>query len=317
MRRKPFLFISVIVVTIILIFTAYEGLKTVLALKGTRSLSKSLLGKKIVVINLFGEIGEGTARQIMESLDKYIDDDLTSAVVLRIDSPGGTVAASQEIYEEIQKFKKSGKKVVASIADMGASGGYYVACSADKIMADEGSITGSIGVIAEFSNLEGLIKKIGVKFEVIKSGDYKDAGSPWRSLTKKEKGLFEATVNDLYEQFVGAVILGRQNAFKAFIAKQSNVPSKEVNPEQIRDMVHSLAKGQIFSGKEACRLGLIDSVGDLNDAVDLAARLAGIVGKPILVNEKKKFSIFGLLDSLSQFPKLASPSQTYIGYRLY
>ncbi len=179
--------------------------------------------------------------------------------MLRVNSPGGTVAASQEILSEVKKAKKAGKKVVVSMADLCASGGYYVSTHADRIYADPGTLTGSIGVYIGGINATGLAKKIGIRVEVIKSGAFKDILSPWRDMTDEERNLLQEAVTDVYDQFVAEVATGR------------NMPEDKVRP---------LADGRIFTGKKAKEVGLVDEMGGLHEAILGAAKMAGIEGEP-------------------------------------
>ncbi|MEE9164711.1 MAG: signal peptide peptidase SppA [Nitrospinota bacterium] len=231
---------------------------------------------KIAIINIERIITQSsnTVRQIK----KYADDKSIKAIVLRIDSPGGGVAPSQEIYSEILKVRKNSNKiVVTSMGNLAASGGYYIACASDKIVANPGTLTGSIGVIMTFSNIEELMKKIGLKTEIIKSGEFKDIGSPMRELTEKEKKLLQGVIDDVYDQFVNAVAVGRN-----------------IGVQKVKE----LSDGRIFTGRQAFEIGLVDKLGSLEDAVELAAEMVGIEGKPKIVSEKKKRSLlFRLLEN--------------------
>ena len=199
------------------------------------------------------------------------------AVVLRINSPGGSVGAVQEIYEEVNRLREKGKKVVVSVGDVGASGAYYVSCAADKIVANSGTITGSIGVVMSLGNMEELFRKIGIRIEVIKRGKHKDIGSPAREMTVDEKKMLQALIDDAYEQFLQAVITGRKLK---------------------RNEAEKIAQGQLFTGRQAKDLGLIDEIGNFQDAVRLAGKLAGIPGEPRVIEWPKPFpAIFEILSS--------------------
>lgn len=213
---------------------------------------------------------------IVKNLVKFRKDENIKAIILRIDSPGGGVAATQEIYSEIIKTRKT-KKVIASMGSVAASGGLYIAASANKIMANPGTLTGSIGVIMQFANYEELFKKIGLKSVVIKSGEFKDIGSPARGMTKKEKAYLQSVVEEIHQQFVRDVAVGR------------GMPV---------DKVAALADGRIFTGEKAVKLGLVDKLGNYQDAIDWAKKLAGITGKTNLVYPpKKKFDFFDMLST--------------------
>ena len=280
MKKKPIL-IGIFLVGALagVFFLLSLFLASILGLNG--KIAKS---DKIAIINIESIITQSsnTVRQIK----KYADDKYIKAIVLRIDSPGGGVAPSQEIYSEILKVRKNSNKiVVTSMGNLAASGGYYIACASDKIVANPGTLTGSIGVIMTFSNIEELMKKIGLKTEIIKSGEFKDIGSPMREFTEKEKKLLQGVIDDVYDQFVNAVSVGRS------IAVQK---------------VKELSDGRIFTGRQAFEIGLVDKLGSLEEAIKLAAELVGIEGKPKIVSEKKERNLlFKLLENkvLSYLPK--------------
>lgn len=222
--------------------------------------------------SLFGDAGAGSDT-IIRYLDHARRDSSIKAVVLRIDSPGGSAAASEEIYNEIRRVRMV-KPVYASMGDVAASGGYYVSAACDKIYADKATLTGSIGVIFESPNLAGLLKKLGVDFTVIKSGKYKDIGSPSRAMTPEEKQMLQAMVNDIYNQFVDAVAQGRR------------MP---------REKVKSLANGAVFTGNQALEIGLIDQIGGLRDAIRDAGRAGGIKGEVKVQRYGRYGGLLGLL----------------------
>ncbi len=235
--------------------------------------SLGISGNKIGVVELEGIIL--SSRSVVQKLERLLESDAISAVVLRIDSPGGGVAASQEIYEAVKEIRESGKPVVISMGSVAASGGYYVACGGDSILANPGTTTGSIGVILEVPNFKELLQKIGIKFLVVKSGTFKDTGSPYRDLTRTERNYLQQYIDDAFEQFVDVVVKNR---------KMSN------------DKVRSVADGRVFTGKQALELGLVDRLGDYSDAIKLAAQMAGIEGKPKIFRfPRKKYTIFDLL----------------------
>lgn len=224
------------------------------------------MGDRIGIVTVEGFIGD--SNEAVDQFNQFSKDDRIKAVVLRINSPGGGVAPSQEIYEAIVQLKKK-KKVVASMGSIAASGGYMIACATDRIVANPGTITGSISAIMHFANAEELFKKIGLKTSVIKSGKYKDIGSPARPMTEEEKYLMQELVDDIYDQFLETVSQNRK------IAKED---------------VRKMADGRVFSGRQAKKIGLVDDIGDLSYAVDLAGKMSGIKGKPDVVHPKKKGS---------------------------
>ncbi len=253
-------------------------LLTILALavyvSGGSGPSLSFSSNQVAVIDLEGVIAD--AEDFIGQLDDYGRPGSVRAVVVRINSPGGGVAAAQEMYDAVRRFRaETGKKVVVSMSSVAASGGYYVACGADKIYANPGTITGSIGVIAEWYNYGELLKWAKLQDVVFKSGEFKDTGSPSRPLTDAEKVYFQGLIDNMYAQFVGAVAAGRN-----------------MNEEQVR----KLADGRVYTGLEAKSIGLVDELGALQDAVAAAGKMAGIVGKPgILTPPKKKITILDLL----------------------
>jgi protease-4 len=210
---------------------------------------------------------------IIEEIHQYVEDDGVKAIILRIDSPGGGVGPSQEIHREILKAKEK-KKIVTSMGSVAASGGYYIACASDLIVANPGTITGSIGVLMEFTNIEELFKKIGIKGVVLKSGEHKDIGSPFREMTPEEKMLIQEVIDNVHQQFIKAVAQGRKLDYSK---------------------VTQIADGRIMTGEQAKQLGLVDQIGNLDDAIDATAKLVGIEGKPNILYPKRKFSIWELL----------------------
>jgi protease-4 len=241
------------------------GFVGVLALVGAGTIAKRLAGAAalsphVAVVPIEGVISE--SQPLCDALTTLAKDDHAVAVVLRVDSPGGSVAPSQEIYDEVAKLRDA-KPVVASLGNVAASGGYYVASAANVIVADPGTLTGSIGVIMEFPQLGPLAEKIGVGQTVVKSGPYKDIGHPLRPLSDKERVLLQGMVDDVYGQFVDAVARGR-------------------GMEQAR--VRQLADGRVYSGAQAKVLGLVDDLGGLNDAVRLAWTRAARTGEPAVVH---------------------------------
>ena len=218
---------------------------------------------------LFGEASI-TPEEIIEQLKVAQENSNVKAILIRVNSPGGSAAASQEIYEELKKVEKP---VVVSVSDICASGAYYVACAADKIVANRSSSVGSIGVIMQITNLEGLYEKIGIKYTTIKQGKYKDVGSPDRPLTAEEKKMLEEQTKKIYQQFISDVAESRRMDI---------------------DKVRELATGWVFIGSEAIGLGLIDEIGTYSDAIKLASELGGIEGEPNIISEEEA-SIWDLI----------------------
>ena len=221
-------------------------------------------GDRIGIVKIEGTIVE--SEPVIEKIVKFRKSANVKAVILRINSPGGVVAPPQEIYREVRKTSKE-KTVIVSAESIAASGGYYIACAADSIVANPGTLVGSIGVMLPVENIEELLKKIGLQTTVIKSGKYKDIGSMTRPMTKEEEALLQELIDNTYNQFVDVVAEGRGME---------------------REDVLKLADGRVFTGAQALQLGLIDKLGNLQDAIDLAAEMAGIEGEPKVIYPKKK-----------------------------
>jgi protease-4 len=248
-----------------------------------------LFGEKVAVIEVKGVIAN--VRETIENLAEFSRDETVKAVVLRIESPGGGVSSSQELYKEIGRTAKQ-KPVVASMGSVAASGGYYIAAAAQKIYANPGTITGSIGVILQFTNFEELFRKIGFRMEIVKSGVYKDVGNPSREMTPEERAYLQEMIDNVHQQFVRDVAQGR---------------GMQV------EKVQEVADGRIFTGEQAKELGLVDELGNLKDAIDAAAKMAAIEGEPkVIYPEEEKRSVLDyLLDQVRE--SLVSHLQEYVG----
>jgi protease-4 len=231
-------------------------------------------GPRVAVVEIEGIIIDGD--QVVRDLREHLENPAVKAVVVRVNSPGGVVAPTQEIFSAIQRLRKGGKPVVASFGAVAASGGYYVGAAADRIYASPGTLTGSIGVVMQMANIEGLLKKVGVEYVVVKAGAYKDVGNFARTMTPEERRILQALLDDVHGQFIAAVAEGR--ALDAAT-------------------VRGIADGRIYSGQQAHALKLVDALGGFEDAVEGAAKLAGIPGKPKLILPRKRFSFSDLLKS--------------------
>ena len=236
-------------------------------------------GSKVAVVEIEGIIVDGTAA--VRELREHAENPSIKAVVLRVNSPGGVVAPTQEIFAAIQRARKAGKPVVASLGAVAASGGYYVAAAADRIYANPGTLTGSIGVVMQMANIEGLLKKVGVEYVVVKAGSYKDVGNFARTMSPEERKMLQALLDDVYSQFVGAVAEGRGLE---------------------RSEVLAFAEGRIYSGQQALALKMVDEMGGFEDAVEAAGKLANISGRPKLVYPRKRFSFKDLLENRLGLP---------------
>lgn len=235
--------------------------------------------EKIVVIPIDGVItmenhfvaAGQSVDSLVQTLRGYEKQDDIKAIVLRINSPGGSIGAVQEIYQALARLKSKGKIIVSSFSDVAASGGYYIACAGDKIVSNPGTITGSIGVVMQTSNVQGLLEKIGISMETIKSGQFKDAGSPFRKMTKAEREHFQTLILDAYDQFYTVVKDGR----------------KLSEPELI-----PIADGRVFSGRMAHHVKLVDELGGLQDALELAKKLTNLTDKePQIIFQKDRRSL--------------------------
>ena len=230
-------------------------------------------------------------------MHKFADDDSIKAIVLHVNSPGGGAAASEEIYREVLRIRDQKKKrIVASIETVGASGAYYVSSAANKIFADNASVVGSIGVIAEWYNYEDLIKWAKLKAIVLKSGEFKDTGSPVRPMTPQERAYFQGLIDNMHGQFIHSVAVGRG--------------MKD-------DDIRAIANGKVWTGEQALPLKLIDQLGDFQAAIEDTAKSVGIKGEPTLVHPEKKHT--GLLDLLfgdasEYLPNPAKALQTNAGF---
>jgi protease-4 len=229
------------------------------------------MGDRIALIRIEGLITD--SKEATEDIKEYVKNPSIKAIVLRIDSPGGAVGPAQEIYEEVRKAAAK-KKVIVSMGSVAASGGYYIASPATKIIANPGTLTGSIGVIMEIPNISGLMDKLGIKTEVVKSGRHKDIASIFRGIGKEEREILQGVLDNVHSQFIKAVAEGR-----------NMLPSD----------VEKIADGRVFTGEQALKEGLIDELGDLEDAVQAAAKLSGIKGEPAIVSKKERFSLIDLI----------------------
>ena len=269
-RRHPYLFFLLCTASLFTFTVVFFVIVMAIGIKsaGFGGLAEGP-GQKVGIVELAGVIYESDG--ILNQIKRFREDDTIRAIVVRINSPGGSVGPSQEIHKEIVKTRDN-KPVVASMGAIAASGGYYVAAGADEIYANPGTITGSIGVILQYTNFRELFSKIGLSPVVIKSGEYKDMGSPVRDMTEKENQLLQAFSDQIHQQFIAAVVEGRQ-----------------LEPAD----VEAVADGRIMSGEAAKAAGLVDHLGNLEDAVAAAGALAGIEGRIVKVYPiEKKYSVF-------------------------
>jgi protease-4 len=234
---------------------------------GGRETVTSGSGERIALVEIRDVIV--SSEEVVRQLKKYRDDRGIKAILLRLDSPGGGVVASQEIYEEVKKTRDGGKPIVVSMGSVAASGAYYIACGANRIVANRGTLTGSIGVISEFLQLQDALGKIGVGVKTVKAGRMKDVGSMTRKMSEQDERYLQGLLNEVHRQFIDVVREERKLSGERAV---------------------SLADGRVFTGEQAVDLGLVDTLGTYEDAVGVVAALAGIEGTPALVRERKRKS---------------------------
>ena len=270
MRSRP---LRVIAATLV-IFVGVAVLFLLLATSGSRAGEGGavVFGPRVAIVELEGMIVD--VQDLVRDLRAHRENPLVKAVVIRIDSPGGVVAPTQELHQALMKLREAGKPVVASLGSVAASGGYYTAVAADRIYANPGTLTGSIGVIMQMANVENLFKKVGVDYVVVKAGQYKDLGNFSRPMTPDERRVLQGLLDDVHAQFIDAVAQGRKLD---------------------RAEVVKFADGRVFSGTQAKALHMVDELGSLDDAVNDAAKLAGLPVPPAVIRPSRHFSIYDLV----------------------
>ncbi len=287
MSRRTLIVLIVVGVLVTLIPTI---LTTTIFISGIKDEMPVVSGKALGYITISGTITD--SRETVQQLQALKKNRQVKGILVRVESPGGGVTAAHEIYSEIKRIREEGKPVVVSMGALAASGGYYVSAPATKIVANPGTLTGSIGVIMELPIVHRLLDKLGMKVEVIKSREAKDIGSPFREMTDQDRQLLQRVVSDVYEQFLEAVSTAR------------NIPL---------DSLKQIADGRILTGKQALKFGLVDTLGTLEDAKRILANLCGIEGEPRLIKPRPRFSFWirqifeeGLNRFLgvSQYPRL-------------
>ncbi|MDD5285541.1 MAG: signal peptide peptidase SppA [Desulfuromonadaceae bacterium] len=269
MTKKILILIAVIVLVLTVLFAISVMIaKTLIGGADTSLSSKEGVG----MVEVKGMILD--SKETIRQLRYYLKQDGIKALVLRVDSPGGVVAPSQEIYEEVKKFAAK-KKIIVSMGSLAASGGYYISAPATMIYANPGTITASIGVILKLSNIEALMDKIGIKSYTLKTGKYKDSGSPLREFSAEDRAMLQSVIDNTHEQFIRAVAEGRK------------LPIEEIR---------KIADGRILSGEQAKGFKLVDRLGTLQDAIEEAGKQAGIKGEPeVILPPKKKINYFDIL----------------------
>ncbi len=294
-----------------LIFVVYTVQKVI----GHNSTSLlSLNSNEISLIEIQGPIYESD--DIVRRIKRFKNSS-KKALILRINSPGGAVAPSQEIYTEILSARNNKKIIVASLGSLAASGAYYIAAACDKIVADPGTVTGSIGVIAEFPDASKLLGKIGVNFQIVKSGKFKDTGTFDRPMTPAEKRYLQETINDVFQQFVDSVIKCRKEVFQEKLSKFLGKKTSKITEKEIHNHILHYADGRVLTGKNACELGFVDKLGNYYDAVRLAADLAGIKGEPT-VRRDESLKLDQIFNSILPFRWLSDMGSSFhLDYRAF
>ncbi len=260
---------------------------------------------KIAVLEINGPIYN--SQQYIDELEELVENPWVAGVILRLNCPGGAVASSQELFSTVKKYREK-KPIITSIENVGTSGAYYVALASDKIYANPGSVTGSIGVIMEFYNTADLWDKIGISFRVIKSGDYKDIGSPVREMTPEEQELLQTSTDNVYKQFLDVV---KQERGEILLR---NMPSDTENTD-LDEYVYQIADGRVYTGQQAYNLGLVDELGGLYDAADYLQAKLDLPEKHDFVRpRRKRFPFLGFMTEISQVLELHSHSGAKILY---
>jgi protease-4 len=276
MRRRT---VRVLAATLVL----YVGVAVLFLVLGSSRGSgeggQALFGPRVAIVELEGLIAE--VDDLLREVKAHRENPQVKAVVMRINSPGGVVGPTQELHQALLRVREAGKPVVASLGSVAASGGYYTAVAADRIFANPGTLTGSIGVIMQMANVQDLFKKVGVEYVVVKSGQYKDLGSFARPMTPEERRVLQTLLDDVHAQFIDAVAQGRKLD---------------------RAEVVKFADGRVFSGVQARDLKMVDVLGGLEDAVNEAAKLAGLPVPPAVIRPSRRFSVFDLLRSRLSLP---------------
>ncbi len=268
------IFISLILLVGIFVGVAFIFFAKSISSTGEKKFQYEVTGRgnqKIAIVELDYTIY--SSEPIVRQFKRYREDKSIKAIVLRINSPGGGVAASQEMYEAVRKTRDEGKPVIISIGSIGASGAYMTACGGSYIVSNPGSVVGSIGVIANFITMKELAEKIGIKDVTIKSGKLKDAGNPLRDVNQDDIAYFQEIIDDDYQQFLELV-------------------SKERKIEM--DSLKLIANGRVFTGRQSLKLKLVDTLGTYEDAINIACKFANIEGEPVIVREKQKNNILDL-----------------------
>lgn len=288
---------------------------------GTGSLS--FFGDRIGQLNIEGVLGEGPAypadtKVLAAQVRQWTDNKSIKAIVLRVNSPGGAVSATQDLHQALEEFRDTGRPILTSMGDIAASGGYYAAMASEpgEVYANEGSLTGSIGVILGFYDFREFQDKIGVHPYNVKSGQFKDIGSGSREMTPEEKALLETMIDDVYNQFLDVVVANRSENVRKLLADRDGRKPQDVTEAEIRAHVKELCDGRIFSGRQAYLSGMVDGTRTLDQVLDRARKLTNLPeNAPVVVAPVRQQGLFGSISGLAG--KLsAMPEHRFAGARL-
>jgi protease-4 len=285
-------------IVLVVVFGAAMVFTIIMAIVTGKQIDVPDFSPGVAVVDVFGVIGQDD--RVLEQLDVFEDDANVRALVLHVNSPGGGVATTQRIVERLAAFRAEGVPIVAALESVAASGGYYIACSADSIITLPGTLTGSIGVIMAFPEFSALFTKLGIEYQVVTAGEFKDFGTFHRPMTDVERDWIEGVLEEVLDQFVAAVDDGR--------------PLLEASD------VREVADGRIFSGQMAVDLGLADRVGTVEDAIAVAGELAGLKGDPRIIRKGKERTFWERMmgeqaDGLAELASLAEGRWPRLEYR--
>jgi len=323
MKRSPVPLVIALVVLGFVGITALVGLAGVGASAAGGGSGFSMpFGSKIALLDVEGVLGEGqgygadTAR-LKDLVRDWAEDDSVKGMVVRINSPGGAVSATHDLYTAVQEFRAAGKPVYASMGDIAASGGYYMASACDQVYANNGTLTGSVGVILSFWGYKDLAGKIGLEARTIKSGQFKDIGSGSRDLTEEERTLLTDMVKDVFEQFFEIVLDARgESAREALAAKDGRKP-EDVTDEEVEAHLRAYCDGRIFSGRQALEYGFVDHIGTLDDAIAAMRTDLGLSDTSPIAHTPKPHQpgLFGMAKQKMQMIEDAAPGGAKLEYR--
>ncbi|MDK2973497.1 MAG: protease [Candidatus Sumerlaeota bacterium] len=318
--------VPLIIGLIVLFFVVTMGLVALLAgpalSGGMASGGFSLpFGERIAILEVEGVLGEGPAygadtKRLREAVERWTDDPSIKGMVIRINSPGGGVSATQDLYHAVEKFAAE-KPVVVSMGDVAASGGYYLAMAADEVYANSGTLTGSVGVILSFWGYQELTDKIGLEPRTVKSGQFKDIGSGSRPMTEEEKALLNDMIQDVYEQFYAVVYDARAEIARDVIARNSGRPVASVTDEEVDDYLRSYCDGRIFSGNQALEYGMVDKLGTLDEAIEAMKSRLGISAEDVhlVLTPKPTPGLFGKMNQKLEQIGNAAPGSVKLEFR--